>query len=70
MQKLVTGAKGVKKKKKRVGGQKSDDEMGMMEKPNFYQNISEAELKRIRASDPKLADQLKAEQQKAFKRQL
>jgi len=36
MQKLVAGAKGVKKKKKRVGGRGSDDEMGMMEKPNFY----------------------------------
>ena len=44
--------------------------MGEMEKPNFYQNISEEELKRIRQSDPELAEQLKAEQQKAFKRQL
>lgn len=36
--------------------------MGEMEKPNFYQNISEEELKRIRQSDPELAEQLKAEQ--------
>lgn len=50
---MISDSKGVKnnkKKKKRfdLTDRNSDSEMGDIEKPNFYQNITEDELKRIR----------------------
>jgi len=45
-----------RKKKKGLLDHHSDTDMGDIEKPNFYQNITEEELKRIRKSNPELAE--------------